>query len=49
MGREADPERFPLRSKRNQALSSEVRRIWEENFQVYGARKVWRALHRAAV
>jgi transposase InsO family protein len=23
-----------------------IRRVWEANFQVYGARKVWRQLHR---
>ncbi|WJW76176.1 IS3 family transposase [Thiohalobacter sp. IOR34] len=44
--READPERLPPRVKRDQALSDEVRRVWEENFQVYGARKVWRQLNR---
>lgn len=44
--READPERLPPRTQRDQALSDEVRRVWEENFQVYGARKVWRQLNR---
>ncbi len=44
--READPERRPPRLQRDQALSEEVRRVWEENFQVYGARKVWRQLNR---
>lgn len=27
-------------------LSFDIRRVWEANFQVYGARKVWRQLHR---
>jgi putative transposase len=27
-------------------LSEEIQRIWNENFQVYDARKVWRQLHR---
>ena len=27
-------------------LSDEVRRVWKENFGVYGARKVWRQLVR---
>ncbi len=44
--READPERLPPRLQRDQALSGEVRRVWEENFEVYGARKVWRQLNR---
>jgi|TARA_B100000315_G_C14504723_1_gene554040 transposase InsO family protein len=44
--READPERLPARVKRDQNLSVEVRRVWDENFQVYGAKKVWRQLKR---
>ena len=47
--READPERLPPRKRRDQALSGEVRRVWEENFQVYGARKVWRQLNREGI
>lgn len=47
--RVAAPERLPPRVKRDQALSSEVRRVWEENFQVYGARKVWRQLNREGI
>jgi hypothetical protein len=27
-------------------LSIEIRRVWEDNFQVYSARKVWRQLKR---
>ena len=44
--READPGRLPVRAKRDRALCVEIRRVWEENFQVYGARKVWRQLQR---
>ena len=44
--READPGRLPAREKRDRALCVEIRRVWEENFQVYGARKVWRQLQR---
>ena len=43
--READPGRLPAREQ-DQALCVEIRRVWEENFQVYGARKVWRQLQR---
>jgi len=46
--REAEPERLPPRLKRDQALVSEIRRVYEENFGVYGARKVWRQLRREA-
>ncbi len=44
--READPERLPARVKRDLALSVEVKRVWDDNYQVYGARKVWRQLKR---
>ncbi len=27
-------------------LRAEIRRVWEENFRVYGAKKVWRQLNR---
>ena len=44
--READPERLPPRVRRDKELSDEIQRVWDENFQVYGARKVWRQLNR---
>ena len=44
--RQADPERLPPRLRRDVELSSQIRRIYAENFHVYGARKVWRQLHR---
>jgi len=44
--RQADPERLPPRSRRDQALVPEIQRVYEENFRVYGARKVWRQLGR---
>ena len=44
--REAEPARVPPRLQRDGLLVSEIRRIHEENFQVYGARKVWRQLGR---
>ena len=40
------PERRSDRAKRDDALCPEVQRIWEENFRVYGARKIWRQLRR---
>lgn len=42
----ADPDLRSNRSLRDEALCAEIRRIWEENFGVYGARKVWRQLVR---
>lgn len=47
--READPERLPPRVKRDVYLRGEIRRVWDEHFQVYGARKVWRQLLRDEV
>ena len=47
--RERDPERMPARFKRDQVLCVEIRRIWDENFQVYGICKVWRQLKREGV
>ena len=44
--RRAVPDRLPSRAKRDARLRPEVHRVWEENFQVYGVRKVWRQLRR---
>jgi hypothetical protein len=38
----ADPSCMSARAQRDAGLRPESRRVWEENFQVYGARKVWR-------
>ena len=46
--RERDPSRRPARYHSDQALKPEIVRVWNENFQVYGARKVWKQLHREA-
>ncbi|MNQ73162.1 hypothetical protein D3C85_878850 [compost metagenome] len=47
--RQANPEQRPLRARRDEVLSWHIRRVWEENFQVYGVRKVWRQLLREGV
>ena len=44
--RQADPQRLPPRVQRDRVLAPEIRRMHEENFGVYGARKVWRQLGR---
>ena len=46
--RQADPERLPPRLQRDSVLIPEIQRVYEENFRVYGARKVWRQLRREA-
>jgi len=47
--RQADPSRLPPRVQRDAELSGSIRRVWDENFRVYGARKVWRELRREGV
>ncbi len=44
--RRANPETLPARTRRDGVLRREIRRVYEENFQVYGVRKVWRQLKR---
>ena len=44
--RQADPSRLPARAKRDAVLKVEVRRVFNENFGVYGVRKVWRQMKR---
>ena len=42
----ADPSLMSDRAKRDAELRPEIRRVWEDNFQVYGVRKLWRQLLR---
>ena len=44
--REKDPERLSVRARRDQVMRQSIRRVWDENRQVYGPRKVWRQLRR---
>ncbi len=41
-----DPARLSPRAKRDAVLCEKIRRVFDENFAVYGARKVWRQLTR---
>jgi transposase InsO family protein len=47
--RQADPARRPPRARRDVILRAHIRRVWDENFQVYGVRKVWRQLNREGI
>jgi transposase InsO family protein len=40
------PEKAPPRVKTDMALRPEIQRIYDQNFQVYGVRKVWRQMLR---
>ena len=38
-----------MRARGDMALKPEIRQVWNEDFQVYGARKVWRQLNREQI
>jgi len=42
----ADPTRLSARAKQDAIREDKIRRVFAENFGVYGARKVWRQLRR---
>ena len=44
--RQAAPERRSARARSDERLRIEIRRVYRENFSVYGPRKVWRQLLR---
>ena len=41
--------KVPARHRRDQTLKLQIQRVWDENHQVYGARKVWRQLNREKI
>ena len=41
-----DPAKLSARARRDVCLREEIQRVFDENFGVYGARKVWRQLIR---
>ncbi|MFD2406251.1 IS3 family transposase [Azorhizophilus paspali] len=49
MARKIAPARQSARARRDELLCEHVQRIRDENFQVYGARKVWRQLQREGI
>jgi transposase InsO family protein len=46
LAKRADPTRLSDRARRNEALRPKILRVFEENWRVYGVRKVWRQLQR---
>lgn len=44
-----DPAKRSDRVKRDEVIKIEIRRVFEENFRVYGVRKVWRQLKREGI
>jgi putative transposase len=49
VAKRADPSRLSDRVKRDLGLKTEIERVFAENFEVYGARKVWRQLNREGI
>lgn len=47
--RKADPAKLSARAQRDIGLKADIRRVFDENFQVYGVRKVWRQLLREGI
>lgn len=47
--RERDPSLCSARAQRDTALRPEIRRVWNENRQLYGAMKVWKQLNREGI
>ncbi len=46
VARRIEPTKRSARARRDDVLRPEVRRVFEENFRVYGVRKIWRQLRR---
>jgi hypothetical protein len=42
----ADPSKASARHQRDMELRPEIKRVWDENYQVYGVRKAWHQLKR---
>ena len=46
MAKRANPDLLSDRAKRDKALRPEIERVWEQNYKVYGVRKVWHQMKR---
>ncbi|WP_423915837.1 IS3 family transposase [Caballeronia sp.] len=49
VARRKNPGLLPPRLQRDRQLKDQIRRVWDANFKVYGARKVWRQLKREGI
>ncbi len=47
--RQRDPALLSARARQDAFLMPHIQRIWQANFQVYGANKVWRQLQREGI
>ena len=46
MAKRANPDLLSDRARRDKALRPEIERVWEQNYKVYGVRKVWHQMRR---
>jgi len=46
IAKQREPELRSDPAKRDEQLKPEIQRVWDENFSVYGVRKVWRQMNR---
>ena len=46
---QAHPETRARRAQRDVWLTAQIQRVWDENFAVYGPRKVWQQLGREGI
>lgn len=46
---QADPGRCSARARQDAQLEPQIGRVWNENLQVYGARKIWKQLLREGI
>ena len=46
MAKRANPDLLSARAKRDKVLRSEIERVWEQNYKVYGVHKVWHQMRR---
>ena len=49
VAKRANASRLSVRARRDMALKPEIARVFAENFEVYGVRKVWRQLQRESL
>jgi putative transposase len=49
VARQKDPAKLSARAKNDARLEVEIERVWRENRQVYGVRKVWKQLQREGI
>jgi len=43
------PELRSQRAQKDEQLRPQIYRVWEQNFRVYGARKVWKQMNRESI